>query len=107
MNYQSNVPEHALKDVYDGRIYKSLLNSEDGQGFKRKEAFSLLINADGISSFEKPRLTIWPVYLVVNEIPIQERFRVENLALAGLSVGEEKPNINTFYASIVKKNTCS
>ena len=72
-----------LIDISDGRIYKNILQSEDGDFFKNNEAFSFLLNTDGISVCSKSKLTIWPFYLAVNEIPIAERFLIENMVLAG------------------------
>ena len=72
-----------LRDITDGRIYKKLLSSEDGKFFKKREAFSFLLNTDGISICQKSKLTIWPFYLTINELPIQKRFSFENLILAG------------------------
>ncbi len=59
-----------LTDIKDGTIYKNLLESEDGESFKNNEAFSFLLNADGISVCTKSKLTIW--------------FLIENMILAGM-----------------------
>ena len=42
-----------------------------------------LLNTDGISSNKKPKLTIWPVFLVINELPLEIRFLIDNTILAG------------------------
>jgi hypothetical protein len=36
-----------------------------------------------ISTYNKSKITIWPFYLTINEIRIEERFLVENMVLAG------------------------
>ena len=51
-----------LADIKDGTIYKNLLESEDGESFKNNEAFSFLLNTDGISVCTKSKLTIWPFF---------------------------------------------
>jgi hypothetical protein len=73
-----------LTDIKDGTIYKNLLESEDGELFKNNEAFSFLLNTDGISVCSKSKLTIWPFFLAINEIPKEERFLIENMILAGM-----------------------
>ena len=73
-----------LADIKDGTIYKNLLESEDGESFKNNEAFSFLLNTDGISVCTKSKLTIWPFFLAINEIPKEERFLIENMILAGM-----------------------
>ncbi len=90
-----------LIDIRDGRIYKKLINSEHGNEFKNQTAFSFILNTDGISPMKKSKLTIWPVFLVINELPIESRFCIDNIILAGLSVAEHKPNIDIFFNEIV------
>jgi hypothetical protein len=80
---RSSQNENELTDFVDGKLYKKLLESEDGAAFKNKEAFSFLTNTDGISFCSKSNLQIWPLFLVVNELPVEKRFAVENVVLAG------------------------
>ncbi len=77
----TSTPTNNLTHISDGRLYKKMLNSDDGPYFKKKEAFSFLLNTDGISICKKSKLTIWPFYLTINELPNQ--FDFENLILAG------------------------
>ena len=88
-----------LTDIRDGNIYKKLLASDHGNDFKNQEAFSFLLNTDGISFMRRSKITIWPVFLVINELPIESRFCIDNTILAGLSVGEQKPNIDVFFSA--------
>jgi len=78
---QSN--NNNLLDIYDGEIYKNLLKSEDGDLCKEQEAFSFTINTDGCSFTNKSKLTLWPVYLVINELPLDIRFSIDNVIIAG------------------------
>ena len=80
----TSTPANNLTHISDGRLYKKMLNSEDGPYFKKKEAFSFLLNTDGISICKKSKLTIWPFYLTINELPNQ--FDFENLILAGIKM---------------------
>ncbi len=73
-----------LRDICDGNYYNSLLDSEDGQLFEKKEALTFIINTDGASICKSSSLTIWPVYLVCNEI--SNKFSLENVVLAGNSL---------------------
>jgi hypothetical protein len=74
-----------LVDVYDGTIYKTLLESSDGTLIKTQKAFTFTINTDGISMCDKSKLDIWPVYLVINEIKAEYRYSIENVVIAGNS----------------------
>jgi hypothetical protein len=71
-------------DFLDGQLYKDILASEDGPLFDNKEAFTFLINTDGISHYASSNLQIWPIYLAINELPLEKRYSVENVILAGI-----------------------
>ena len=82
--YKLKCNENELSDITDGRIYRKLLMSEDGDLFRKKEAFSFLLNTDGISVCSKSKLTIWPFFLALIELPKEERYLIENMVLAGI-----------------------
>ena len=63
-----------LYDITDGKIYKSLLASENGELFKNRQAFTFILNTDGISLCTKSYLT---------EIQKEDRFLINNVVLAG------------------------
>ena len=73
-----------ISDIYDGLIYKNILNSEDGELIKSRKAFTFSMNTDGISICEKSKLDIWPIYLIINEIKPEYRFCIENVIIAGI-----------------------
>ena len=64
-----------LYDIYDGRKYRSL--SKPG-GPLCKETnpanLSFIINTDGVSLFKSSHVDIWPIYLVINELPAIVRY---------------------------------
>ena len=78
-----NLDDKTLRDICESRLYKKLLDSEDGILFKKKESLTFLLNTDGASICQKSKLTIWPVYLTINELPSNIRFSPENVILAG------------------------
>ena len=69
----------AIEDIFDGRLYKKHF---EGDGFlrgtsayekKRQVHLSLTINTDGVAVFRSSKFSIWPVYFVVNELPLNCR----------------------------------
>ena len=74
--------DSSITDVIDGEIYKKFRQSVNNS----KKTFTFTISTDGISLCEKSSLTIWPVFLVVNEIPIEERYYWENVLIAGKNI---------------------
>ena len=79
----------------DGYIYKTQISKTEGN------ILTFLMNSDGISVCNKSNLTLWPVFLIINEIPKHVRFCFDNIIIAGLSVGNSKPNFNIFLKPIV------
>ena len=72
------------KDIMDGLLYKKVLESDIGDSIKKREAFTFTINTDGISFSESSNLSLWPVYLVINEVDPAIRFCIENNIIAGI-----------------------
>ena len=64
-----------------------------------------MINIDGISCCKRSKLSIWPLYIVINELEIESRFNIHNIILAGVCVGETKPLINELMIPIINELT--
>ena len=63
--------------------------------FVLKNADSMLtltMNIDGIQPSKGSQSTIWPIILVINELPLNVRFALENIILAGFWPGPSKPS---------------
>ncbi len=73
----------SYKDITDGKIYKALLQSKIGALIQKQEAFTFIMNTDGIALAEKSNLSLWPIFLAINEIPVEERFCIDNMIVAG------------------------
>ncbi len=72
-----------MRDITDGSLYKKILKSYIGRLIKQKEAFMLTLNTDGRSLSGNSTLSIWPVYAVLNEINLNERFCIDNVIVVG------------------------
>ncbi|CAF1414227.1 unnamed protein product [Rotaria sp. Silwood1] len=75
-----------MKDICDGELYRRVQES------CQDTFITLSLNIDGIQLNKGSKKTIWPILLVVNEIPIKRRFSPENLILAGVWPGPTKPS---------------
>ena len=59
--------EGYISDVYDGKAYLAHMVEE---GFLSNPMnISMLLNTDGIQVFKSSNLSLWPIYLVINELP--------------------------------------
>ncbi|XP_067333535.1 uncharacterized protein [Channa argus] len=84
-----------IKDVMDGRMYQNLLR----QGTLAADDLTLSLNCDGVPVFNSATYSIWPLQFTINELPYMQR--KENVIVAGLWFGPEKPNMNTFLKPFV------
>ena len=78
-----NKNDEILCDITDGLLYKEILKSDIGDLIKQKQAFTFTINTDGISLSESSNLSMWPVYLAINEVNPEYRYCIENIIIAG------------------------
>lgn len=92
--------DEIITDVYSGKKYQSLLKGNVPFDF------TFNFNTDGAPIFNSSRLGMWPIQLIINELPPEIRFK--NVILAGLWVGKKEPNnqlMNSFmlcFAETVK-----
>ena len=54
---------------------------------------ALGISTDGIPIFKSTKSPLWPVYLIIHNLPPQIRFKGENIILCGLWQGPSKPDM--------------
>lgn len=88
-----------IEDIYDGRVYKE----EVEKGFLSDPSnISFMWYSDGVSIFKSSSFSIWPLCLVVNELPYKLRTLPENILLVGLWFGKHKPNPNIFLRPLHK-----
>ncbi|KAE8742233.1 hypothetical protein FOCC_FOCC012248 [Frankliniella occidentalis] len=88
-----------LEDIYDGSIYESVQAetiSEDGSSV----TLTLMWYTDGISLYECSSFSLWPFFFVINELPPEDRFKRENIVMAGLWGCNQKPHPNLFLRQI-------
>lgn len=56
-----------IEDVYDGKLYRKF--SRPGGFLSHPHNISFLGNTDGVSLIRSTGWGVWPVYLVINELP--------------------------------------
>jgi hypothetical protein len=58
-------------------------------------------NTDGVPVFSSGNATLWPIYFVINELPL--RLRSIHMMLNALWFGQSHPRMDTFFTPIVKE----
>ncbi|CAF1047621.1 unnamed protein product [Didymodactylos carnosus] len=80
-----------LKDTYYGKFLS----------FEPETTFTLTLNADGIQKNKANSTTgLWPIVLVLNELPYPQKCYIENVLLAGIVRAKKSPNNNVIQASL-------
>ena len=91
--------KNIIRDIYDEKRYREFVKSLS-ESDKYRYA-TVTFNTDGAPLFESSRYSIWPIYLMVNELPYH--IRTKELILMGLWFGKNKPNMNVFLCPFVEK----
>ncbi|KAE8741261.1 hypothetical protein FOCC_FOCC013216 [Frankliniella occidentalis] len=84
-----------IEDIFDGEVYKGAearMMNENGITFT--------LNTDGVQIFKSNSYSLWPIYLVINELPPEKRFLSENLIIVGLWGSLQKPHPNLYVLPI-------
>jgi hypothetical protein len=68
----------ALRDLRDGAVFRSLREKSTDR------ILTLTLNIDGIQPSRNTQSTLWPINMVINELPPQKRFALENIVLAAI-----------------------
>ena len=63
---------------------------------------ALGISTDGVALFKSSKTSLWPVYLLIQNLPPQVRFKGENIILCGIWQGSRKPDMNVLLKPVVK-----
>ena len=67
-----------FEDIYDGKVYRNL--SENGGPLSNRYPYNLsfTLNTDGIPVFSSSKMSLWPIYLMINELPYYKRRQAKN-----------------------------
>ena len=90
--------EGVIRDIYDGKGYRDFVTSLSESD--RHRYVTTIFNTDGKPLFKSSAYSIWPIFLMVNELPFN--VRSEELILVGLWFGKDKPNMNVFLKPFVE-----
>ena len=61
-----------IRDIIDGEEYKK--HCKPGGILHNSNNISVVLNSDGIPIFRSSGIGVWPVQMVINEIPPNERY---------------------------------
>lgn len=83
-----------IRDIVDGIEYKKF--KQNGGFLTNEDHLTLLFNTDGIPLYKSSKVNIGPVFLAINELPLEEQF-AKNIILWGLWQEKGMPRFSTFF----------
>ncbi|KAK3731182.1 hypothetical protein QZH41_019239, partial [Actinostola sp. cb2023] len=84
-----------LTDIIDGKYYQAICR--EGQFLHDTNNISLIFNTDGAPLYSSSSISLWPVFLAVNELPSPDRFSKQNMLMWGIWQGKGKPPFNVYF----------
>lgn len=93
---ESYIPGH-YSDITDGNLYRSIRRQ---LGMKWSD-ITLTFNTDGAAVFKSSKSSVWPLQVLINELPVQLRWK--NIKVAGLWFAKEHPPMHLFLTAFVKE----
>lgn len=89
-----------IEDVWDGSILRELC--APGRFFSNENNLALSLFTDGVPLYKSSKVSLWPVYLVILNLPATIRNNAENVILSALWVGPKKPSMSILLEPVVK-----
>ncbi|KAK3922582.1 Activator of SKN7 protein 10 [Frankliniella fusca] len=89
--------DNSIRDVYDGEMYRKFVTNFCVSNEIRYISFTF--NTDGVALYSSSNGSIWPIFLMVNELP--PVLRMQNLIIAGLWFGKDHSIFDLFLRPTV------
>ncbi|KAL7292272.1 hypothetical protein TKK_0013884 [Trichogramma kaykai] len=86
-----------IEDIYDGKMYREFRAQLPSES--EKSYITTCLNTDGAPKYKCSKKSIWPLYLMINELPKQAR--LNNVVCSGLWFNKKKPNMSVFLQKFV------
>ena len=103
---EREVNENILADVYDGGIWTDFLKCKGKDFLNVPRNLAFAINVDWFQPFKRRNdRSVGVIYLVLLNLPREQRFKWENIIVAGIvpEMSKEPKSLNTFLAPIVSE----
>ena len=87
----SDCSEEYLGDIYDGKVWKEFQHYEGKPFLAVPNNFALSLNLDWFSPFKHTEDNVGAIYIVIQNLPREVRYKVENVILCGVIPGPQEP----------------
>ena len=90
-------------DVYDGKVWEDFMIVNEKPFLQLPNNLCLQLNVDWFAPFKHLQYSVGVIYLVVENLPRTERYKLENTIIVGCIPGPKEPrkNINSFLKPMI------
>lgn len=100
---QRRAGDEIMGDIYDGQIWNEFQH-QDGRNFlAAPNSLATALNLDWFQPFTHVRYSVGALYLVILNLPREERYKIENIILVAIIPGPKEPKktVNSFLAPLI------
>jgi len=93
-----------LRDIYCGEVWKEF-QCPNGRNFLAAPySLATMINVDWFQPFTHVKYSVGVIYLVILNLPREERYKLENIIVVGIIPGPKEPkkNVNSFLVPLME-----
>lgn len=97
------VPDGYVCDIYDGLVWKQFNSPDDYNFLTSSRCYLLTMNVDWFEPFERGVYSVGAVYLTIQNLPRDLRYKPENIIMVGVIPGPSEPSltINSYLTPLV------
>ena len=96
---ERGTPDH-IEDIIDGENFKRFFR--EGGFLRNRYHLAFQMNTDGVALFKSSTFSIWPVYMIICDLPPGLRYTRKYRIFAGLWFGYTKPIFSTFMQPFIE-----
>ena len=98
-----DLTENSMGDVFEGRVWKEFLDSDGDPYFSKAGNLGVMLNVDWFQVYKHTNHSCGVIYLVLMNLPREERFKPENVIMVKIIPGPKEPkgDINSFPKPLV------
>ena len=98
-----NLTGNSMGDVFEGRVWKDFLDSDGDLYFSTSGNLGVMLNVDWFQPYKHTNHSCGVIYLVLMNLPREERFKPENVIIVRIIPGPKEPkgDINSFLKPLV------
>lgn len=94
---EKNLCENDIQSMSDGQLYKKL--STENTPLSDQYNFSYTFNTDGCQPSKSSKISIWPIYVSINELPL--KLQSKHMIMTALWVSKKEPDMQLFLKPFV------